>query len=29
LITEIKHTLKRNQYTQTMKLVKDAFEVGK
>jgi hypothetical protein len=29
LVTEIKHTLKRNQYTQTMKLVKDSFEVGK
>jgi hypothetical protein len=29
LVAEIKHTLKRNQYTQTMKLVKDAFEVGK
>lgn len=29
LVAEIKHTLKRTQYTQTMKLVKDAFEVGK
>jgi hypothetical protein len=29
LVAEIKHTLKKTQYTQTMKLVKDAFEVGK
>lgn len=29
LVAEIKHTLKSKQYMQTMKLIKDSFEVGK
>jgi hypothetical protein len=28
LVMEIKHTLQKTKYTQTMKLIKDAFEVG-
>lgn len=29
LILEIKHTIQKTKYTQSLKLVKDAFEVGK
>lgn len=29
LVMEIKHTIQKTKYTQTLKLVKDSFEVGK